>query len=90
MHNRGTRRHWHGVSEKYTGGDSLVAALQDGWEISKVAIQEKPLHGSRTVIIYHFDLSRDEETLVMSVIATPFITRLVAYSAFPVLSPNEP
>ena len=89
MRNIGIRRHWHGGSEPYTVGDSLVTALEAGYEISKVVIQTKPLHGWRTTTIYHFQLNRGETTFVMSVIGNPFVVRLVASSAFPVIYPNE-
>jgi hypothetical protein len=89
MRNISIRRHWHGGSEQYTGGDSLVAALQDGCEINKVVIQARPLHGWRTVTIYHFELQRGETTFVMSVIGNPFVARLVASSRFPIVFPDE-
>jgi hypothetical protein len=89
MRNIGIRRHWHDGSEKYTVGDSLVTVLQDGFEISKVVIQARPLYGWRTATIYHFQLNRGEITVVMSVIGNPFVARLAASSAFPVVFPVE-
>ena len=89
MHNLDICRHWHEGSEPYTGGDSLVAALQDGFEINLVFIQAKPLYGWRTVNIYRFELKRGETTLVMSVIANPFVARLVASLGFAEEFPNE-
>jgi hypothetical protein len=80
-------RHWHPGSEKYTGADRLVAALIDGWEISKVSLQDHWLRGIRKVTVYHFELKRNNETVVMSVTANPYVERFVAQLSRQVLSP---
>ncbi|MBZ0290136.1 MAG: hypothetical protein K8I30_21105 [Anaerolineae bacterium] len=73
-------RHWHPASERYTGGDSLLTALQFGWTIDVVTLQEYRLGGDRTSTIYYFRLKRRDETVVMPVIASPYVTRLFAQS----------
>ena len=71
------KRHWHAASEVYTGADSLVTALQDGWQLRGVFVekQHKPSH--RCVAIYHFDLMRDDTQVTMRVIANPWVDRFV-------------
>lgn len=71
-------RHWHAASEKYTGGDSLLTALQLGWKIDTVTLQEYCLLRNRTSTIFYFCLKHKDETIVMPVVASPFVTRLFA------------
>jgi hypothetical protein len=85
MRNRDALRHWHGHSEPYTGGDSLATALRNGWEITEAVIQARTVRGNRSVTVCHFTLCRDRETVVMTVLANPFIFRLIADAAFPVV-----
>ncbi|HEX2906871.1 MAG TPA: hypothetical protein VHO69_08430 [Phototrophicaceae bacterium] len=71
-------RHWHPESEKYTGGDALFTALENGWEISKDVRFEEYWHaGVRSVLVYHFELTRGDETMVMPVIRNPYVNRIV-------------
>ena len=78
-------RHWHAASEAYAGGDCLVTALQRGWEMDDVVHQEEFWHaGSRLVMIYHFTLMREGETVNMPVISNPYIHRLLRMQNFDV------
>lgn len=71
-------RHWSPVSEKYTGGDALLTALEEGWVVDGVIFrQEFWLAGVRRVCIFHVDLRRDDETAKMLVIQNPYVTRMV-------------
>lgn len=73
-----TYRHWHAGSEKYTGGDALLTAIEDGWEIDGVIFrQEFWLAGVRRVCVYHIDLRRGLEKTRMLVTQNPFITRFL-------------
>ncbi len=79
-------RHWHARSQKYAGGDSLATALYLGWELKPVVFTE--LHwfsGARHTTIFHFELVRDGETQSMSVIATPYVERLIAEQSLQVV-----
>lgn len=70
-----TYRHWDAGSEKYTGADALVTALENGWEIDGVVFrQEFWLSGVRPVCVYHFDLVRDGERAKMRVVNNPFLS----------------
>lgn len=72
-------RHWHPPSERYTGGDSLLTALRDGWEVAPVVTGEAHWYaGTRCVMVYCFEFSRGGETMVMPVIANPYVVRLIA------------
>lgn len=71
-------RHWHARSESYTGGDSLATALLNDWVLCGVVSEEKWGRTHRCVIIHHFELIRDQETVVMAVISNPWIERFIA------------
>jgi hypothetical protein len=77
-------RHWHGDSERYTGGDALNTALDEGWTINDVVgFQEINHMGSRGTVIYHFELTRGEaEAVTMPVIGNPYVDRLVLMMQF--------
>jgi hypothetical protein len=72
------RQHWHGGSERYTGGDGLLTALQEGWTIQHVSSQEYPLSRGRYVIVYHLKLQRATVITKMNVIANPIVMLLMA------------
>lgn len=78
-YNIDTPRHWCPQSEKYTGADSLITALRDGWLASRVIYRQDIMHGgSRRTSVYFFELRRDDEVRTMPVISTPFIVRFIA------------
>jgi hypothetical protein len=71
-------RHWSPVSEKYTGGDALLTAIDEGWTVDGVIFrQEFWLAGVRRVCIYHIDLRRGDEFAKMVVMQNPYVTRFV-------------
>lgn len=71
-------RHWDPHSEKYAGGDGLLTAMQNGWEIDgPVLAEEYWCAGTRLVMIYHFTLVRGDETMKMPVLSNPYIQRLL-------------
>ncbi len=72
-------RHWHPGSELYTGGDALITAVDEGWDISTLVGSEEHRHqGARTTTVYYFELTRGRDTLLMPVISNPFVDRLVS------------
>ena len=76
-------RHWHAASERYTGGDALNTILDEGWSINDiVSFQEVHHTGARGTVIYHFDLTRNDETVTMPVIGNPYVDRLVLLMQF--------
>lgn len=73
-----TDRHWHAGSEPYTGGDSLLTALRNGWKLLNLAYrQEIELRGGRLISVIHFQMVHDSERIVMPIIENPFIERLL-------------
>jgi hypothetical protein len=83
-------RHWSPNSEKYCGGDSLITALYDGWSLGKtIYVEDQWYLGMRRVPLYHFELNRNGETLIMVVIDNPYVWRLSQQSAFRVLPISE-
>lgn len=78
-------RHWCDTSERYAGGDALLTALQNDWEVEKVCYrQEHWQAGTRLITIYHFDLKNGGEQMHMPVITTPYIRRMIAEMGFEV------
>lgn len=72
------KRYWSDTSQRYAGGDHLLTALQRGWVMGDVVYEQRVWHGgSRLVIIYHIDLTRESETMIMPVVTTPFIRRMI-------------
>jgi len=71
------QRHWCAQSELYTGCDSLLHALQDGWQAHHIAtIQHHPL-GSRTVKTYTITLSKGSALTTMRIVDTPMLLRVL-------------
>ncbi len=71
-------RHWHADSERYTGGDALYTAIQDGWQVSpEVGFEERWRVGARGTPIYYFQLTRNGETVTMPVIGNPYVRRVI-------------
>lgn len=83
-------QHWHPQSQKYAGGDHLLTALYNDWQMDETIFREEHwFAGMRHVVVYHFDLSRDDETMVMPVISTPLVTRIIRDSDIHVRSIEE-
>ncbi len=71
-------RHWNIDSERYTGGDALVTALDEGWQVKGVIFrQECWLAGVRRISLFHVELQRSGETRKMVVIQNPFVTKML-------------
>jgi hypothetical protein len=83
-------RHWSPKSEKYSGCDSLLTAIYEGWKLSNTIYVEDFWHlGQRRVPIYHFELSRNGETHSMVIVDNPYVWRLSKQPAFRVLPISE-
>lgn len=69
-------RHWSPLSEKFTGADSLITALYQGWQIVDCRIEK--LYGdiSQGVAVYLFTLLLQDDCMVMPVIGNPYVERL--------------
>jgi len=78
-------RHWCPRSERYAGGDALITFLSDGWAMSDQVYREEHWNSGRVVNVYYFELKRDDETIMMAVIANPFVDRLVDESELRVM-----
>ncbi len=69
-------QHWNPESAHYAGGDCLITALFRGWQINPVVYQEiKWYAGNRQISVYHFELTRDGERMIMPIIHNPWIQR---------------
>ena len=80
-------KHWHALSERYTGGDALLTALYNGWEMIGEIVRESHWYaGMRSVTVYRVSLRRDDEQQTMRIIHNPYVSRLVHESRLPVVS----
>ncbi|MBI1259798.1 MAG: hypothetical protein GC204_20210 [Chloroflexi bacterium] len=76
-------RHWCDTSEKFAGGDALLTAMQNHWKADDTCYEEHYWHaGTRLVVIYHFDLHNEGETLHMPVITNPYVRKIVREQQF--------
>ncbi len=72
-----TSQHWHPNSAQFAGGDHLLTAINNGWDVSDCMLQEIWYAGARCVFIYHFTLSRQGDVMKMPVIDNPYVTRFI-------------
>lgn len=71
-------RHWHSDSERYTGGDALYTAVENGWSLGEVVgFEEYSRMGVNAVAVYYFELTRGDERQMMPVLNNPFVRRLI-------------
>ncbi len=83
-------RHWHALSEKYAGADCLLTAMHHGWTPSETVFFEEFWHaGSRPVMVYHFDLTRGDERMIMPVLSNPYLRRVLPKLSTTILSMDE-
>ncbi len=82
-------RHWHPGSEKYGGGDSLATAIYLGWTMAEIVYREEHWRAGRCSLVYHFTLERNSETMLMPVIANPYVWRFIAETALQVIPFEE-
>lgn len=74
-----TRRHWSPTSQAYAPADVLLQYLADDWEMSPVVGLEEHWHaGVRRVDVYHFELHKGAQSMVVPVQSNPVIRRLIA------------
>jgi len=72
-------RYWSSHCERYAGGDSLVTMLMNGWNFTSDTIYfEEYWHaGTRPVTVFHFELIKDGDTMLMPVITNPYVRRVI-------------
>lgn len=66
--------------EGYAGGDHLLTALQNGWDIVDCVEEQIWYTGARCVSLYHFTLQRKDEKMVMPVVNNPYVERFIKQS----------
>ncbi|MBN1563301.1 MAG: hypothetical protein JXA10_05650 [Anaerolineae bacterium] len=78
MRSTDTRRHWSPTSQAYAPADVLIRYLADGWSISPIVGLEEHWHaGSRRVDVYHFELVKGDDELLLPVQSNPVVRRLL-------------
>ena len=72
------RRHWCPQAEKFTGLDSLITAVFEGWTISsRVFRHETWRGGTRPAVVYYFELKRSQLVVTMPVVSNPCVVPLI-------------
>jgi hypothetical protein len=85
--------HWNALSQAYAGGDNLLAALNAGWTVRDTVYSEPHKRRSCRVMVYHFELVKDNQTLAMPVIANPFVEQFItrySLTTEPIAPPTYP
>jgi hypothetical protein len=78
MRSNDTRRHWSPSSQAYAPADVLVRYMAEDWTVSPIVGLEEHWHaGSRRVDVYHFELTKDNQSLVLPVQSNPIVRRLL-------------
>lgn len=81
-----TRRHWSPTSQAYAPADVLIQYLNEDWQVSPVVGLEEHWHaGIRRVDVYHFELAKEEQTLVLPVQSNPVVRRLITQRSLKVV-----
>lgn len=83
-----SNQHWHVGSGRYAGGDHLMTAVVDGWEIEKCVQYVHTYNGARSVAVYEFTLTREGEVVKMPVISNPYIERFIVINRLDVSQPT--
>jgi hypothetical protein len=85
-----TYRHWSPWSEKYTGGDALLTAIENGWQPFGIVFREEFwLAGIRRVYVYHVRLCNRTSTVTMAVVDNPVVTALIQSFKLQIVQQNE-
>jgi hypothetical protein len=83
-------RYWSPNCEKYAGGDALLTKLRDGWKADQTCYAEEHwLAGMRLVVVFHIELTRGSEKMIMPVISNPFVRRMIVQESFKVKPISE-
>jgi len=72
-----TTQHYDPRSERFAGGDQLLTALANKWEVERCVLLRYAYAGRRYSKIYQFTLRRGGDVMVMPVIDNPYIKRIV-------------
>jgi hypothetical protein len=73
-------RHWCPYSEPFTGGDALQSAVDQGWLMISVKVEDFQLSESRKVSVFHVRLQNGEHFRVMRVVMNPYVERFIKKS----------
>jgi hypothetical protein len=84
-----TSQHWHPGSERFAGGDHLLTAVENGWEIDQCLLVTHWYAGMRGVKVYNFSLKRGDQQMIMPVIDNPYIQRLIKEGVVSVIVKEE-
>jgi hypothetical protein len=80
-------RHWCPHSEKYTGCDSLITAMEDGYRVYHTVTYQIVWRNGRAIRLYTFMLARHGVIAPMHVVHNPYLTRLIDQMGWTVVTP---
>lgn len=86
-----TSQHWNPHSARFAGGDHLMTALDDGWEIKNCRLVKNWYAGMRFVKIYEFNMvnHQNSEKMTMPVIDNPYIQRFIVEEDIELIDSDE-
>lgn len=70
-------RHWCPYSERYTGCDSLLSAIDQGWHLEDTAFIQHHWSNKRMIPIYYFYLRKDGQISKMRIIENPYVAKIL-------------
>jgi len=83
-------QHWCEHSEKFAGADALITAINDGWAINgNVEYETIYFADSRPQYVYYINLKRDDETLTMPVLHSPYLNRMISRKKFDLVERDQ-
>lgn len=70
--------HWCPLSQPYAGVDALLSCLDGGWEITgDVYFDEHWFGEARRILVYRFDLIKQNRCVTMHIVWNPMLDRLL-------------
>jgi hypothetical protein len=83
-----TSQYW-SPKEGYAGGDHLLTALNNSWDVAECHLQLVWYTGSRSVRVYHFTLVRGGEIMKMPVVDNPYVDRFISLNGIEVQTTED-
>lgn len=81
--------HWCPISERFSGTDSLLSAINEGWRVLGTATRQTYRLGYRFCNVYTFMLTRDSIIHTMRVVEAPVLRQVIAMHHIRVLTPDQ-
>lgn len=83
-------QYWSPVSQPFAGADQLITLLSEGWQMGPtVKREQKQFAIARSVDIFHIELERSGEKIIMPVICNPYIERIISANKMTIVDKKQ-